>query len=93
MARTRATRPATTSREAFDGNTLTDFEFTPRTEYKSVELPTTTRDRNRSDIYILRVTDESIPDADKSIVPDGTARGWPPARPRGRRGARRAMVA
>jgi hypothetical protein len=57
--------PAATPAEAFPGNNLPSFGFTPRTEYKSVGLPTTTRDRNRSDIYMLRVTDESVPDDQK----------------------------
>jgi Zinc carboxypeptidase len=51
--------------DAFPGNNLPGYEFTPRTEFKSVGLPTTTRDRERSDIYVLRVTDETVPDDQK----------------------------
>ncbi|MDQ3741279.1 MAG: hypothetical protein M3389_10100, partial [Actinomycetota bacterium] len=57
--------PAATPAEAFPGNNLPSFPFTPRTEFKSVGLPTTTRDRQKSDIYMLRVTDESVPDDQK----------------------------
>jgi hypothetical protein len=57
--------PAATPAEAFPGNNLPSFGFTPRTEYKSVGLPTTTRDRQKSDIYMLRVTDETVPDDQK----------------------------
>jgi hypothetical protein len=57
--------PAATSAEAFEGNNLPSFEFTPRTEFKSVGLPTTTRERMRSDIYVVRVTDETVPDDHK----------------------------
>ncbi|HEX2087944.1 MAG TPA: M14 family zinc carboxypeptidase, partial [Solirubrobacteraceae bacterium] len=57
--------PAATPAEAFPGNNLPSFGFTPRTEYKSVGLPTTTRERQKSDIYMLRVTDETVPDDQK----------------------------
>jgi Zinc carboxypeptidase len=57
--------PAASPAGAFEGNNLASFEFTPRTEYKSVGLPTTDRDRRRSDIYVLRVTDETVPDNQK----------------------------
>jgi hypothetical protein len=57
--------PADNPAGAFPGNNLPSFEFTPRTEYKSVGLPTTTRDRMRSDLYVLRVTDETVPDDQK----------------------------
>ena len=51
--------------QAFPGNTLPDYEFTPKTEYKSVGLPTTQRTRAKSDLYVLRVTDETVPDDQK----------------------------
>jgi hypothetical protein len=51
--------------DAFPGNNLPGYEFTPKAEYKSVGLPTTGRDRQRSDLYVLRVTDESVPDDQK----------------------------
>ena len=57
--------PHGSSRDAFPGNNLDRFEFTPRTEYKSVGLPTTTRERLKSDLYVLRVTDETVPDDQK----------------------------
>jgi hypothetical protein len=50
---------------AFPGNTLSAFEFTPRPEYRSVGIPTTGTGRRSSDLYVLRVTDESVPDAGK----------------------------
>ena len=57
--------PAATPAEAFPGNNLPSFEFTPKTEYKSVGLATTSRDRQRSDLYVVRVTDETVPDDQK----------------------------
>ena len=57
--------PAATPAEAFPGNNLPGFEFTPKQEFKSVGLPTTSGDRQRSDLYVVRVTDETVPDAQK----------------------------
>jgi hypothetical protein len=51
--------------EAFPGNNLGRFEFTPRAEYRSAGIPTTGNDRTKSDVYVLRVTDERVPDARK----------------------------
>jgi hypothetical protein len=51
--------------EAFPGNNLGRFEFTPRAEYRSAGIPTTGNDRTKSDLYVLRVTDERVPDAGK----------------------------
>ena len=57
--------PAATPADAFPGNSLPSFEFTPRAEYKSVGLPTTSQERMKSDLYVLRVTDENVPDDQK----------------------------
>src|SRR5688500_4807403 len=57
--------PAATPAEAFPANNLPSFGFTPKSEYKSVGLPTTSRDRQKSDLYMLRVTDETVPDDQK----------------------------
>jgi hypothetical protein len=50
---------------AFAGNNLGRFEFTPRESYRSAGLPTTGTGRTRSDLYVLRVTDETVPDKGK----------------------------
>lgn len=52
-------------RAAFPGNDLGTFEFTPKASYVSAGLATTTLDRSRSDLIVVRVTDESVPDAGK----------------------------
>src|SRR4051812_47042082 len=49
---------------AFPGNNL-PLEFTPRPEYRSVGIPTTGNGRKSVDVYAVRVTDESVPDAGK----------------------------
>ena len=49
----------------FPGNTLSSLEFTPRPEYVSAGLPTTTLDRKVSDLVVVRVTDETVPDKGK----------------------------
>jgi len=49
---------------AFPGNNL-PLEFTPKPEYRSVGLPTTGNGRRSVDVYAVRVTDETVPDADK----------------------------
>jgi len=50
---------------AFPGNNLGRFEFTPKPHYESAGLPTSTLDRKKSDLFVLRVTDETVPDAHK----------------------------
>src|SRR3712207_5162329 len=57
--------PAGTPAEAFPGNTLPGFEFTPRSEYRSVGLATTGTGREKHDLWVVRVTDENVPDAGK----------------------------
>jgi zinc carboxypeptidase len=57
--------PPLPNREAFEGNNLDSCDFTPKTEYKSVGLPRTDSSRLRSDLYVLRVTDETVPDDQK----------------------------
>ena len=49
----------------FPGNNLGRKEFTPNEEFVSAGLPTTTLERQKSDLYMLRVTDETVPDAGK----------------------------
>src|SRR5918999_5312929 len=49
----------------FPGNNLTTLEFTPKPEYVSAGLPTTTLDRKVSDLVVVRVTDETVPDKGK----------------------------
>jgi hypothetical protein len=56
----------------FDGNNLdldgdgnADPEFDPKPEYRSAGLPTSTLERQKSDLYVVRVTDETVPDAGK----------------------------
>ena len=49
----------------FEGNNLGHVEFDPKAEYKSAGLPTSTLERQKSDIYVVRVTDETVPDAGK----------------------------
>jgi Zinc carboxypeptidase len=50
---------------AFPGNDLGRFEFTPSKDYRSAGLPTSTLGRQRSDMVVVRVTDETVPDAGK----------------------------
>ena len=54
-------RPA---RRSSPGNNL-PLEFDPKPEYKSAGLPTTTLGRESADLIVVRVTDESVPDAGK----------------------------
>jgi hypothetical protein len=51
--------------DAFPGNNLGKLEFSPKKEYQSAGLPTTTLDRKKSDLMVVRVTDETVPDAGK----------------------------
>jgi hypothetical protein len=48
----------------FPGNNL-PLEFDPKPEYQSAGLPTSDLGRKKSDIYVVRVTDETVPDAGK----------------------------
>jgi hypothetical protein len=50
--------------EMFPGNNL-DPEFDPKDEYVSAGLPTTDLGRRKSDLVVVRVTDESVPDEGK----------------------------
>lgn len=61
-----ATRDEVTADPAvmFPGNTLPP-EFSPRATYVSAGLPTTGIGRQKSDLNIVRVTDETVPDAGK----------------------------
>ena len=47
------------------GNNLSKLEWTPKEEYQSAGLPTTDLGRQKSDLIVIRVTDENVPDADK----------------------------
>ena len=49
----------------FPGDDQHRLEFTPRPDAVSAGLPTTTLDRERSDLIVVRVTDETVPDAGK----------------------------
>ena len=49
----------------FPGNDLGRLEFTPNSEYLSAGLPTSTLARQRSNLYVVRVTDETVPDRNK----------------------------
>jgi hypothetical protein len=48
----------------FPGDNL-PLEFDPKPAYRSAGLPTPTLERQRSDLMVIRVTDESVPDAGK----------------------------
>jgi Zinc carboxypeptidase len=49
----------------FPGDNLASLEFTPKPQYVSAGLPTTTLERKKSDLIVVRVTDETVPDAGK----------------------------
>ena len=51
--------------DAFPGNNLGKLEFSPKKEYQSAGLPTTTLERKHADLMVVRVTDESVPDKGK----------------------------
>jgi hypothetical protein len=51
--------------DMFPGNNLTDLEFSPRKENMSAGIPTTGTGRSRSDLFVVRVTDETVPDKGK----------------------------
>jgi len=51
--------------EMWPGNNLAKLEWTPKPEYVSAGIPTTQRTRQKSDLIVIRVTDENVPDADK----------------------------
>ncbi|MFL5780028.1 MAG: M14 family zinc carboxypeptidase, partial [Thermoleophilaceae bacterium] len=55
----------TDERQAFPGNDLGRFEFAPKPEYHSAGLPQTGQGRKRSDLIMVRVTDETVPDKGK----------------------------
>jgi len=50
---------------SFPGNNLGRFEFSPSERFQSAGLATNTVDRRRLDLLMVRVTDESVPDAGK----------------------------
>ncbi|MEA2443835.1 MAG: hypothetical protein QOJ12_1127, partial [Thermoleophilales bacterium] len=51
--------------DAFAGNNLGRLEFTPNPRYQSAGLATPTGDKKHSDMIVVRVTDETVPDAGK----------------------------
>src|SRR3954454_14456876 len=57
--------PGTDELKSFPGNNLGAFEFTPHGRAHSAGLPTSGTGRVKSDVFVLRVTDESVPDAGK----------------------------
>ena len=60
--------PASTPAGAFPGNNLGSFEFQPKAEYHSVGLAQTDGSRSKQDLWVVRVTDETVPDAGKKRV-------------------------
>jgi len=55
----------TDERASFPGNDLGRFEFTPSEAFQSAGLATNTAGRNRLDLLMVRVTDETVPDEGK----------------------------
>ena len=51
--------------DMFPGNDLGKLEFTPKAAYQSAGLATSQQSRSKSDVYVVRVTDETVPDAGK----------------------------
>jgi PKD repeat protein len=51
--------------DKFPGNSLNFLEFTPKPEYRSAGIPTPFLDRKKSDLVVVRVTDETVPDVNK----------------------------
>ncbi|HEX8646781.1 MAG TPA: M14 family zinc carboxypeptidase [Thermoleophilaceae bacterium] len=49
----------------FPGNDLGRLEFKPRSDHQSAGLATSTQSRSKSDMYVVRVTDETVPDKGK----------------------------
>jgi hypothetical protein len=47
------------------GNNLSKLEWAPKEEYQSAGIATSNRGRQKSDLIVIRVTDENVPDADK----------------------------
>jgi len=47
------------------GNNLSKLEWTPKPEYESAGIPTTQGTRQKSDLIVIRVTDENVPDKGK----------------------------
>jgi hypothetical protein len=55
----------TNPNQMFPGNDLGRAEFTPSSRYQSAGLPTSQQNRSKSDLYVVRVTDETVPDPGK----------------------------
>ncbi len=51
--------------DAFPGNNLGRLEYAPKPEHQSAGLPTSTLERKKSDLLVVRVTDETVPDKGK----------------------------
>ncbi|MDQ3934118.1 MAG: hypothetical protein M3340_05750 [Actinomycetota bacterium] len=51
--------------DMFPGNNLGRLEFKPSARYQSAGLATSTQARSKADLYVVRVTDENVPDAGK----------------------------
>jgi hypothetical protein len=47
------------------GNNLSKLEWRPRAAYQSAGIPTTAGGRQKSDLIVIRVTDENVPDKGK----------------------------
>src|SRR3954470_17225876 len=63
-----STAPGTDEKANFPGNNLGSWEFTPRGKAHSAGLPTSDAGRTKSDVFVLRVTDETVPDAGKKRI-------------------------
>src|SRR4051812_34644097 len=63
-----STAPSTDEKANFPGDNLGFWEFTPRGKGHSAGLPTSDAGRTRSDLFVLRVTDETVPDAGKKRI-------------------------
>jgi hypothetical protein len=57
--------PGTAEKKNFPGNDLGSWEFKPDGRAHSAGLPMSDLSRLRNDVFVLRVTDESVPDKDK----------------------------
>src|SRR3954447_10572770 len=63
-----STAPGTDEKANFPGDNLGFWEFTPRGKGHSAGLPTSDAGRTKSDLFVLRVTDETVPDAGKKRI-------------------------
>src|SRR3954453_9073769 len=62
------TKAGTDEKANFPGDNLGFWEFTPNGASHSAGLPTSDTTRLKSDVVVVRVTDESVPDAGKQRI-------------------------